>query len=483
MAGNSDRPPAPPPAGWFADPAGSPYLRWWDGAGWTDNFIDARTGAPPAELAPAATPRGAIAVGSASVDDSADFESSTETDDRVSGTPVSAVPLAATPVSAAPLAATPPTATSSDGAPASAVSAVSADAQSSETPPLTRREARARERLAEEARVNAGVIPPLVEPGQPRAAVTAPAHPAQPAQSSPAPSAVVPEAEELLAQPVSAARTVDSLGEVSDPDAVAAPEEIVAADSVHEDAVPPAGAASTASAAGAVSSVGTIGIPTPDLPETEHPPAPGAVDSPARAIPLPGSTVPAPSFADFVTGPGPIAPVATPANAWAATPAPSTSPSGAAGFPFALDDGPGGSPMGRRTTAPMAAELPDAGVTTWAVWLFAALPVLHLALVWLVFGMLRPSDAGILRWVVLLGPIIVYLVLAGLDRAMLVRDGRRDAAPVAYAIVPPLYLAIRVVRMGVAAVPPLLVWVVLQAAVIAALAFALPQVWSALLGA
>lgn len=26
------------PAGWYADPAGGPRNRWWDGAGWTDHF-------------------------------------------------------------------------------------------------------------------------------------------------------------------------------------------------------------------------------------------------------------------------------------------------------------------------------------------------------------------------------------------------------------------------------------------------------------
>jgi Protein of unknown function (DUF2510) len=28
------QPPAPPP-GWYADPAGSPWWRWWDGRRWT----------------------------------------------------------------------------------------------------------------------------------------------------------------------------------------------------------------------------------------------------------------------------------------------------------------------------------------------------------------------------------------------------------------------------------------------------------------
>jgi hypothetical protein len=36
------------PAGWYADPAGSPQLRWWDGSGWTDHLQ------APAQPAPAA---------------------------------------------------------------------------------------------------------------------------------------------------------------------------------------------------------------------------------------------------------------------------------------------------------------------------------------------------------------------------------------------------------------------------------------------
>ncbi|MFH6779358.1 DUF2510 domain-containing protein, partial [Clavibacter michiganensis] len=29
------------PAGWYADPAGSDRLRWWDGTRWTDHLTDA----------------------------------------------------------------------------------------------------------------------------------------------------------------------------------------------------------------------------------------------------------------------------------------------------------------------------------------------------------------------------------------------------------------------------------------------------------
>ena len=37
---------APPPAGWYADPAGSSWWRWWDGHQWTAHV------APPAPSAP-----------------------------------------------------------------------------------------------------------------------------------------------------------------------------------------------------------------------------------------------------------------------------------------------------------------------------------------------------------------------------------------------------------------------------------------------
>ena len=41
--------PRPPPAGWYADPAGSSWWRWWDGQQWTAHV------APPAPSAPSST--------------------------------------------------------------------------------------------------------------------------------------------------------------------------------------------------------------------------------------------------------------------------------------------------------------------------------------------------------------------------------------------------------------------------------------------
>ncbi|MCS5717932.1 DUF2510 domain-containing protein [Herbiconiux sp. CPCC 205763] len=53
------------PAGWYADPAGSPQLRWWDGTAWTDHLQPAQAPvAQPAHAsAPAAAPSPAPAYG------------------------------------------------------------------------------------------------------------------------------------------------------------------------------------------------------------------------------------------------------------------------------------------------------------------------------------------------------------------------------------------------------------------------------------
>jgi hypothetical protein len=45
------------PAGWYADPAGSDRLRWWDGTRWTDHLTDAPTaGAAASASAPSSSP-------------------------------------------------------------------------------------------------------------------------------------------------------------------------------------------------------------------------------------------------------------------------------------------------------------------------------------------------------------------------------------------------------------------------------------------
>lgn len=55
-----------PVQGWYADPAGSTQLRWWDGTQWTDQYRAGEAtphGATPAAAAPVgATPTGAAPV-------------------------------------------------------------------------------------------------------------------------------------------------------------------------------------------------------------------------------------------------------------------------------------------------------------------------------------------------------------------------------------------------------------------------------------
>ena len=46
------------PAGWYADPAGSSQLRWWDGSGWTDHLQASAPAAPAPSVAPTYAPAG-----------------------------------------------------------------------------------------------------------------------------------------------------------------------------------------------------------------------------------------------------------------------------------------------------------------------------------------------------------------------------------------------------------------------------------------
>lgn len=54
--GMTDTSGALPPAGWYPDPYGAPYERWWDGAAWTEHTNTPATTAPEPEAAPYAAP-------------------------------------------------------------------------------------------------------------------------------------------------------------------------------------------------------------------------------------------------------------------------------------------------------------------------------------------------------------------------------------------------------------------------------------------
>ncbi|OFQ22154.1 hypothetical protein HMPREF2946_03795 [Actinomyces sp. HMSC062G12] len=55
-----------PVQGWYADPAGSTQLRWWDGTQWTDQYR-AGEATPPGATPAAAAPVGATPTGAAPV--------------------------------------------------------------------------------------------------------------------------------------------------------------------------------------------------------------------------------------------------------------------------------------------------------------------------------------------------------------------------------------------------------------------------------
>ena len=117
--------------------------------------------------------------------------------------------------------------------------------------------------------------------------------------------------------------------------------------------------------------------------------------------------------------------------------------------------------------------------STWAVWVFAALPVLHFGLVYLLYIATKPTD-DTYRFAVLLGPIVIYLALAAVDRSILARAGHETLPSPLLAIIPPLYLGFRVTRVGRSSLPQLITWFILQAAMIAVLVLVFPTQFSQL---
>lgn len=152
-------------------------------------------------------------------------------------------------------------------------------------------------------------------------------------------------------------------------------------------------------------------------------------------------------------------------------------------YPLQHDDA-GYEPMVRtRPPVDAAQDVPIGTSSTTAIWIYAALPVLHFALAWFVYERLKPVDDTGIRWVVLLGPILIYLILAAIDRSRLVAHGHTRAPSPLLALIPPLYIGIRAARLGLGAVIPAVVWLVLQAAVIAAMVMFFPALTAQLTSA
>ncbi|MFM9917969.1 hypothetical protein [Lacisediminihabitans sp. H27-G8] len=115
---------------------------------------------------------------------------------------------------------------------------------------------------------------------------------------------------------------------------------------------------------------------------------------------------------------------------------------------------------------------------TAAVWLFVLLPILHVALVWCVLVWLDLGGDLLVRYTVLAAPLLLYLVFAFADRRVLRSRGFERPASVVLALIPPVYLLVRAIRVGAAGVVPLLLWLLLQTAAYSFVLLQFPAVFA-----
>ena len=134
-----------------------------------------------------------------------------------------------------------------------------------------------------------------------------------------------------------------------------------------------------------------------------------------------------------------------------------------------------------------AASIPAASIpavaarsTTVSVWLLALLPAVHAALVWLVLARLDLGGNLVVRYAVLGAPLVLALLLAFADHRALRARGFSRTAPTVLALMPPIYLVVRIIRGGAAGILPLLVWLLLQAGAVAFVLLQLPTTFALL---
>ena len=134
-------------------------------------------------------------------------------------------------------------------------------------------------------------------------------------------------------------------------------------------------------------------------------------------------------------------------------------------------------PVFRDVPALPAAQSADSSATV-AMWLIAVLPLLQFAVIYLLFKPLGFELAPGMQWGILAVPAAFSLLFANADRRRLTDRGL-PSPNLAFALLPPLYLAMRCVITGRSAVLPLVAWIVLQVAAAAGVYFLLPTVLAA----
>ncbi len=128
--------------------------------------------------------------------------------------------------------------------------------------------------------------------------------------------------------------------------------------------------------------------------------------------------------------------------------------------------------MQQRTAQRTSARNPlGLRVHTASIWLMATMPLTQAMLIFWVFTSLPPESSAWTRALTIALPFVLYAALASQDTRQLEGSGHlRTVHWIAAFIAPPLYIALRGVRVSQAtgAVPwPLFVWVAVQLAVIA----------------
>lgn len=514
-----------PAGGWFPDPAGSPYLRWWDGAVWTDHFIDATTGEPPRELpveAPSAlqqetaeqqeqpSPADALEPASAGVATPVHDHRAADEPLTVDSSPVETArdqplfPSDAVETESAPNGATlsVPAAEASDEVTptflephAPAVPAMSS--APANDAPLTRRQLRQQEERESLANFSPTASPATPIDHEHEPAVEQPPVSVEPTPAVPNPAAVGFEPtgaeptvaasiplpfgfEPTPAVPHGPADSVDPFGGTLPPQAMPAtpsdsepsfPFEVADQGGEREQplfrAVP--------SRAAAVQPTSEVGVTTWPFASTfETAPTANSLLSPAASA----------------QAEAPFAPNSATPTSWLSAPAPQQSDAssllGAATDTGVADASAATLTRGRQRSSDerLNDRRPESGddsldSSTWAIWIFAALPLVQFALIYLVYVATKQTN-DTYRFVVLLGPIVIYLALAAVDRSLLVRAGHRSVPSPLLAIIPPLYLAFRATRVGPKSLPQLITWFVLQIAVVVVLVAVFPAQFSQL---
>jgi hypothetical protein len=139
-------------------------------------------------------------------------------------------------------------------------------------------------------------------------------------------------------------------------------------------------------------------------------------------------------------------------------------------------------PMDRAPSASLGVTVAS-GTSTLGVWMIALLPLFQFAIVYAIFGVLETSLMPGIQWAILFAPAILGVVFAAADRKTLVDKGHGDVPTIIAGFIPPLYLILRIVKVGGTSVFALVLWIIFQLAAVAGVYFLMPTVLASVISA